>query len=86
MSAPLFRAELSLLLSSIGSEAEGLGFVLRSLSGVLGAISARPAVLETTFETASGLARLVDLMPVVEDVGTLQPLREMLAHHRGHRR
>ncbi len=35
-------------------------------------------VIETTFETASGLARLVDLMPVVADAGTVRPLREIL--------
>jgi GH15 family glucan-1,4-alpha-glucosidase len=35
-------------------------------------------VLETLFETASGSARLVDLMPVIEDAGTLRPLREVL--------
>lgn len=36
------------------------------------------AVLETTFETPTGSARLIDAMPVVEDSGTLHPLREVL--------
>ena len=36
------------------------------------------AVLETTFETPTGLARLVDVMPVVKDTGSLHPLREVL--------
>lgn len=36
------------------------------------------AVLETTFETDTGVARLIDLMPIVEDPGTLCPLREVL--------
>jgi GH15 family glucan-1,4-alpha-glucosidase len=35
-------------------------------------------VLETTFETASGSARLRDLMPVVGNSSALQPLREVL--------
>src|SRR5690242_16612178 len=35
-------------------------------------------VLETTFETESGSARLLDVMPVVENASTLQPLREVL--------
>jgi GH15 family glucan-1,4-alpha-glucosidase len=36
------------------------------------------AVLETTFETPTGSARLVDVMPVLSDTGTLHPLREVL--------
>jgi GH15 family glucan-1,4-alpha-glucosidase len=36
------------------------------------------AVLETTFETATGSARLIDLMPIVAHVGALRPLREVL--------
>jgi GH15 family glucan-1,4-alpha-glucosidase len=36
------------------------------------------AVLVTTFETVSGSARLIDLMPVVETAGTLRPMREVL--------
>jgi GH15 family glucan-1,4-alpha-glucosidase len=35
-------------------------------------------ILETTFETESGSARLLDLMPVVGNSSTLQPLREVL--------
>jgi GH15 family glucan-1,4-alpha-glucosidase len=35
-------------------------------------------ILETTFETASGSARLLDLMPIVGNSGTLHPLREVL--------
>src|SRR5262249_51627483 len=35
-------------------------------------------VLETTFETESGSARLIDLMPVVDGVQSLQPMREVL--------
>jgi GH15 family glucan-1,4-alpha-glucosidase len=36
------------------------------------------AVLDTTFETPTGSARLTDAMPAVEDAGTLHPLREVL--------
>ena len=36
------------------------------------------AVLETTFETITGSARLIDAMPVVENARTLGPLREVL--------
>ena len=36
------------------------------------------AVLETTFKTITGSARLVDAMPIVEDARTLRPLRELL--------
>src|ERR1041384_4522106 len=43
----------------------------RSYSGASG-------ILETTFETMSGSARLLDLMPLVESSNTLQPLREVL--------
>jgi GH15 family glucan-1,4-alpha-glucosidase len=35
-------------------------------------------MLETTFETESGVARLLDLMPVVEDAGAIHPTREIL--------
>jgi hypothetical protein len=35
-------------------------------------------VLETTFETPTGTARLVDLMPVTENAGGLYPMREVL--------
>ena len=36
------------------------------------------AVLETIFETPTGSARLIDLMPIVESASTLRPLREVL--------
>ena len=36
------------------------------------------AVLETTFETATGSARLTDLLPVVDGAQSLQPMREIL--------
>jgi GH15 family glucan-1,4-alpha-glucosidase len=36
------------------------------------------AILETTFETSTGAARLTDVMPIVEDAGTLHPMRELL--------
>jgi GH15 family glucan-1,4-alpha-glucosidase len=36
------------------------------------------AVLETTFETPTGAARLIDFMPVVSDTDSLHPLREVL--------
>ena len=35
-------------------------------------------VVETTFETGSGCARLIDLMPIVDGVQSLQPMREVL--------
>jgi GH15 family glucan-1,4-alpha-glucosidase len=35
-------------------------------------------VLETTFETESGSARVTDLMPVLDGVRSLQPMREVL--------
>lgn len=38
----------------------------------------RTAVLETTFDAASGQARLRDVMPVLDGAGTLQPTREIL--------
>jgi GH15 family glucan-1,4-alpha-glucosidase len=41
------------------------------------------AVLETIFETSTGVARLIDLMPIVEESGTLRPLREVLRIVRG---
>jgi GH15 family glucan-1,4-alpha-glucosidase len=34
--------------------------------------------LETTFQTRAGSARLIDLMPVVDGVQSLQPMREVL--------
>jgi GH15 family glucan-1,4-alpha-glucosidase len=40
--------------------------------------SGESGILETTFETESGSARLLDLMPVVGNPSTLQPLREVL--------
>ena len=36
------------------------------------------AVLETIFETSTGSARLIDVMPIPEDAGTLHPMRELL--------
>lgn len=36
------------------------------------------AVLETVFETETGVARLVDLCPIVDGLGTLEPMREVL--------
>ena len=36
------------------------------------------AVIETTFETATGSARLIDSMPVPEEPGALHPMRELL--------
>jgi GH15 family glucan-1,4-alpha-glucosidase len=36
------------------------------------------AVLETTFETASGSMRVTDLMPIVDDPSALHPMREIL--------
>ncbi len=36
------------------------------------------AILETTFETSTGAARLTDVMPIAEDAGTLHPMRELL--------
>jgi GH15 family glucan-1,4-alpha-glucosidase len=36
------------------------------------------AVLETTFTTSTGSARLIDSKPIAEDVETLRPLREVL--------
>src|SRR5688572_24590626 len=36
------------------------------------------AVLETTFKTPTGSARLIDLMPIVESADILRPLREVL--------
>jgi GH15 family glucan-1,4-alpha-glucosidase len=36
------------------------------------------AVLETTFETDTGVARLTDLCPIVDSVGSLDPMREVL--------
>ncbi|MGH8175426.1 MAG: glycoside hydrolase family 15 protein [Steroidobacter sp.] len=38
--------------------------------------SATP-ILETTFETASGVVRVLDLLPVLDGVSSLQPLREI---------
>jgi GH15 family glucan-1,4-alpha-glucosidase len=35
-------------------------------------------VLETTFKTITGSARLIDAMPIVDESGTLRPLREVL--------
>ena len=35
------------------------------------------AVLETTFETPTGSARLIDLMTIKESASTLRPLREV---------
>jgi GH15 family glucan-1,4-alpha-glucosidase len=34
--------------------------------------------LETSFETSTGAARLIDLMPVVEEAGGFRPMREVL--------
>ena len=36
------------------------------------------AVLETVFRTDAGVARLTDLMPIVEEDGALAPMRELL--------
>jgi GH15 family glucan-1,4-alpha-glucosidase len=36
------------------------------------------AVLETTFETDSGTARLIDLCPIVDSLRSLEPMREIL--------
>ena len=36
------------------------------------------AVLETTFETDSGIARLIDLGPISDSIGSLLPMREIL--------
>jgi len=36
------------------------------------------AVLETEFRTPTGVARVTDLMPIVEGAGTLAPMRELL--------
>lgn len=36
------------------------------------------AVLETTFTTASGTARVIDCLPVIDGIGSLQPMREVL--------
>lgn len=36
------------------------------------------AVLETTFETATGSARILDFFPIVDGIGSLQPMRELL--------
>jgi GH15 family glucan-1,4-alpha-glucosidase len=38
----------------------------------------RTPVLETIFETARGVARLTDLLPVVDGTASLQPMREVL--------
>lgn len=35
-------------------------------------------ILETTFETPKGSARLIDLVPVVDGIASLQPMREIL--------
>jgi GH15 family glucan-1,4-alpha-glucosidase len=35
-------------------------------------------VLETIFETAQGCVRIVDLVPVIDGIGSLQPMREIL--------
>jgi GH15 family glucan-1,4-alpha-glucosidase len=35
-------------------------------------------VLETTFETAAGSARVTDLLPVIDGIQSLQPMREIL--------
>ena len=35
-------------------------------------------VLETIFETAQGSVRMVDAIPVVDGIGSLQPMREIL--------
>jgi GH15 family glucan-1,4-alpha-glucosidase len=40
-------------------------------------------VLETTFETVSGTARVFDLLPVLDGVKTLQPMREVQRIVRG---
>jgi GH15 family glucan-1,4-alpha-glucosidase len=46
----------------------------KSTRRYLGATS----VLETTFKTVTGSARLIDAMPIVGDTETLRPLREVL--------
>lgn len=41
-------------------------------------VDSATCVLETVFETPQGAARLIDLLPVIDGAGSLQPMREVL--------